>query len=51
MQEPTHTKRATASRKGKEREGAQPDIADRIIALRGKQATAPDPLILQLLRV
>ncbi|EJF65625.1 hypothetical protein DICSQDRAFT_77263 [Dichomitus squalens LYAD-421 SS1] len=40
MQEPTHTKIATASRKGKEREGAQPDIADRIIALRRKQATA-----------
>ena len=38
MQEPTQTKIATLSRKGKERESAQPDIADRIIALRRKQA-------------
>ncbi|KAI0721532.1 hypothetical protein C8T65DRAFT_705109 [Cerioporus squamosus] len=40
MQDPSHTKIATVSRKGKEREPAQPDIADRIIALRRKQATA-----------
>ena len=38
MQDPSHTKIATVSRKGKEREPAQPDIADRIIALRRKQA-------------
>ncbi|RDX48390.1 hypothetical protein OH76DRAFT_671253 [Lentinus brumalis] len=40
MHDPSHTKIATVSRKGKEREPAQPDIADRIIALRRKQATA-----------
>ncbi|KAI0371731.1 hypothetical protein BV20DRAFT_978724 [Pilatotrama ljubarskyi] len=40
MSEPTHTKIATVSRKGKERE---PDIADRIIALRRKQAATSVP--------
>ena len=38
MQEPTQTKIATISRTGKERESAQPNIADRIIALRRKEA-------------
>ncbi|KAI0362699.1 hypothetical protein OH77DRAFT_1529844 [Trametes cingulata] len=40
MAEPTQTKIATASRKGKERE---PDIADKIIALRRKQAASSVP--------
>ncbi|KAI0637215.1 hypothetical protein C8Q77DRAFT_554722 [Trametes polyzona] len=40
MQEPTHTKTTTQSRKGKERE---PDIADKIIALRRKQAAIAVP--------
>ncbi|OJT14129.1 Telomerase-binding protein EST1A [Trametes pubescens] len=40
MQEPSQTKIATPSRKGKERE---PDIADKIIALRRKQAAIAVP--------
>ncbi|KAI0670612.1 hypothetical protein C8Q78DRAFT_1170843 [Trametes maxima] len=43
MQEHTQTKIATVSRKGKERETAQPDIADKIIALRRKQAATAVP--------
>ena len=43
MQDPANIKIATVSRKGKGREGAQPDIADRIIALRRKQAYVSAP--------
>ncbi|PIL23779.1 hypothetical protein GSI_13529 [Ganoderma sinense ZZ0214-1] len=43
MQDSSNSKIATVSRKGKGREGAQPDIADRIIALKRRQATAAPP--------
>ena len=41
MQDPTHAKISTLSRKGKEKEPVQTDIADKIIALRRKQAYVP----------
>ncbi|KAI0665042.1 hypothetical protein C8Q70DRAFT_904630 [Cubamyces menziesii] len=43
MQEPSQTKTTTLSRKGKEREPIQTDIADKIIALRRKQAASAAP--------
>ncbi|KAJ2968026.1 hypothetical protein NUW54_g13336 [Trametes sanguinea] len=43
MQDPSPTKTTTVFKKGKEREPVQTDIADKIIALRRKQATATAP--------
>ncbi|KAI9064193.1 hypothetical protein FKP32DRAFT_1603074 [Trametes sanguinea] len=43
MQDPSATKSTTVLKKGKEREPVQTDIADKIIALRRKQATATAP--------
>ncbi|KAH9946315.1 uncharacterized protein BXZ73DRAFT_86461 [Epithele typhae] len=40
MNDPSHPKIASTSRKGKEREPAQMDIADKLIALKRKQATS-----------
>ncbi|KAI8998858.1 hypothetical protein BD414DRAFT_476257 [Trametes punicea] len=43
MQEPSQTKTTTLSRKGKEREPVQTDLADKIIALRRRQAATSAP--------